>query len=291
MKKINLVLLLTFFTTFTVECQIYNSILFGKTRWHYIDVSLGAGSKSYCYFSNDTTGYYYQGKKYWKLEKMNALVYTPTPGGLYIFDDTFTRRVYHINPSTNVEYLLYDFSADAGDTINSIGVNVIETVKVDSVKYETVSGVTRKVMHVSTISGYPSIWVEGVGCVTQDFFVPGSFFPDMGSSFKCLSYDSNFIYGDSINCNSFQTSITQIPIKESNISIANNQNSHFLTVTNPNNLVFSLHLLDLNGRKIYDQKVNYSSLSIDLSNYQNTLLVYRIITENNKRIVGKVSVY
>jgi hypothetical protein len=168
------------------------------------------GNTPYFYFSKDTNGIYFNGNKYWKIEKQTSPTYTPSISYGYIFDDTLSKKVFYYSNSSGLSNLLYDFSANVGDTINSVGNPVaIDTVIVDSIKFISSNSIIRKQIYLHSIrftNPQTKIWIEGIGS-TYDLFYPTITLPDPLFNLICFQYNSNTLYPDTLNgantCNSF----------------------------------------------------------------------------------------
>lgn len=288
MKTTYLTLLLTLTTTFSALSQIYNPIPFGETRWHYREYNMGPTTKSYNYFSKDTTGYYYQGNKYWRIDRLFFPIYSPSTYNFYVYDDTTNRKVYAIfDTTTNAVKLLYDFSANSGDTIYNLYSLGNDTVKVDSVKYLLdQNNVNRKHLYVHSINlPIPQEWVEGIGSM-YDFFIPSYTYPDPVYSFICQEVSNQFAFGDVNQCSNFIMSIPEYPIPETEIKVTTNSISHTINIINPNSTKYNFDLIDLNGRTILTKKTNNSYETITLENHNYSVLIYQITTTIKQRFTG-----
>ncbi len=72
-----------------------------------------------------------------------------------------TRQVFQFDPTTNTEFLLFDFSVNVGDSV-TVG-NSSQTVFIESESYEnTTVGASRRRLVVITPDG-PTVWLESVG--------------------------------------------------------------------------------------------------------------------------------
>ena len=118
---------------------------------------------------------------------MNALCMPPA---ILVREDTFTGKVWLIEPGTSIERLLYDFGMNVGDsmplyfnaTCSSLSFYNGQFFTVDSVLFlNTLSGI-RRIIWLS-INGVAMRWIEGVGC---DFSPIYSFeFPGYGFGINC----------------------------------------------------------------------------------------------------------
>jgi hypothetical protein len=90
-------------------------------------------------------------------------------------EDTLTRQVYTILPSTSAERLLYDFNLTQGMQVQIqliSGSGTPTTFEVDSVDQVQILGGTRKRLFLTDIvwSGNIMIWIEGLGSTTHPFY-------------------------------------------------------------------------------------------------------------------------
>lgn len=268
--------------------QSYLPFQFGNTRWMYNEEKMFS-SKSYCYFSMDTTGYYHNGHKFWKIESLAAPTYTPTNEGYYLFDDTAQRKVYTIDTATNQEYLLYDFSANVGDTIFSVyngSTYGLDTVIIDSIK--TIN--SRKYIYLHGIGNAWSeicVWIEGIGS-TYDLFLPSKKIPGIFEIYlRLICHQNNNIinYGTVNECNNFLTN-TQ------DISISNHQQlityyNQTITIQNSNSSSYTFTLYDISGKIIHHTTSSQLYQNINTNNFPQSIYFYQLITKEGHIQKGK----
>ena len=111
------------------------------------------------------------------------------------------------------EYLWYDFSKIAGDTIQDVALNFmndfigIYDLLVDSVKFKDAGPYNLKCLYLSPIppgpphySGNPIIWAEGIGSLNMGIFNGYSCGLNM-TTLRCMSVDDTIYYfSPSIDC-------------------------------------------------------------------------------------------
>ena len=277
----------------TLNAQTYNPIPFGNTKWQAMRSALMQGNKSYCFFSKDTNGYYYGGKKYWRIEFLQSPSYSNTTNGVYVFDDTLQRKIFVIDTSTNNTNLLYDFSGNPNGTVynlyNNIDgiISIDSIVIVDSVKFITYNGISRKTVFVhGGVNSDPQVWIEGVGA---DNFLQPSFHPGLLEFtwyLTCQEYNNTLTFGDSIECSIFLTAINNFTSSSININTSLNMNN--LVITNPNSVEYQVYIFDLSGKTIYTKRTNKINETINLSTNRNSLLIYRILAIDNQQVNGKI---
>lgn len=265
--------------------QSYMPFQFGNTRWMF-NIEKMYSTKSYCYFSKDTAGYYYNGKKYWRIEYIEAPTYTPTNWGFYIFDDTAQRKVFTIDTSTHQENLLYDFSANIGDTIFSVyngPHDGLDTVIIDSIK--TINSRKRIYSHRIANITWPferCEWIEGIGS-SYDLRKPSrklSYLLEIDYRLICHQYNGNINYGTFIGCDNFQTSIISIDKNNQKINVHYNPFLNSITVSNLLNENYTMSLYDITGKLILEATSNLGSETFKLPNLSQSLYIYRISSKS-----------
>ena len=244
-------------------------------------------TRNYCYFSKDTTGYYFNGNKYWLIETLNSPTYTNTGSGIYITDDTIQHKVFVLDTITNQKSLLYDFSVSSGDTVvlnnfnQYIGTGMTTNI-VDTTYYAMVNGVHRK--HV-ILKGYPYTYIEGIGS-TNDFLSPTKQLIDPSFSLACKEYNTNIEYGTTIVCSNFLTSIIDFPENPFKISYEPQINS--IVILNPSNVKGKFLLYDITGKCILSKNISSIKTIIELRK-TNEILIYNMDYKNSSLIRGKIS--
>lgn len=79
-------------------------------------------------------------------------------------EELATQRVFRLELGTDTEYLMYDFSVEAGDSV-TVGKQP-ETCFVDSVGQETwADGSVRRIYYLTTPTNGPTRWAESLGCL------------------------------------------------------------------------------------------------------------------------------
>ena len=193
----------------TIFAQSYTPIEFGNTRWMYTKFQgTFMYSKSYCYFSKDTTGYYYGGNKYWRIERVEGPVYSPTSNGVYLFDDTAARKVYTIDTVTSMTNVLNDFSLSIGDSVNGAMPN--EKLYADSIQFHTVNGISRKHIYLHSnqiVLPDPVVWIEGIGSTFNLFELTMSQLIEEIHTLNCQEHNGFANYGSPASCAAFMTAI------------------------------------------------------------------------------------
>jgi hypothetical protein len=297
LKRIIFITSIFIHTILTLTAQTYNPLPLGNTKWQAVKSALMQGNKSYCFFSKDTLGYFFGGNKYWRVEFLQTPSYSNSSNGVYVFDDTTQHKIFVIDTNTNSIHLLYDFTVNPNDTLynlyNNIDGNVTidSIVVVDSVKFIGYNGLNRKTIFVhGGLNSVPQVWIEGIGAdnLLQPSFHPPLF--EFGWNLTCQEYNNIITFGDSIECSNFLTSVKNLEITSEKINITVSQSANILRIENPNTIRYNLTIIDLAGKIICRRNTNYAIEDINLSNYQNFLLIYKIESFNNQQVIGKVYV-
>jgi hypothetical protein len=194
----------------------------------------------------------------------------------FMREDTLTQKVFIFDTNQNIEYLLYDFSLQDGDTLQTTYGNLIGTPSVvDSVRNITLSnGSIRKIFYLNIFDNF---YIESIG---------GS----KGLNFPCIDV---FGYALSLTC-----------VKENNINLYGNQclgivgvkeenpelNKITLTfnpidnsVTLISQLEFenaNLTLSDLNGKVVLSKNFSNFSKTLFLEHINDNIYCYSIQFKN-----------
>ncbi len=278
--------------SFNLKGQAYMPLVEKNTYWD-VTFFCGYNYNSFCgicyknryFLSGDTVIY---GKTYKKINKYNFLRDTsfPLPNycpinivdtvsyplNMFIREDTTERKVWYYDDHIfsnypdciiNNEVLLYDFGVHKGDTLKCISTtynNCGFQLTLDTIKYESVFGVNRRVFYCKT-PGTQSLYykiTEGIGGSEgagglYETIRPGYGF---GYSLNCYSkFDSlgNFLFGG--ECAGFNNSIKDVYNRE-NIQIS----------PNPFDDKISISFLSVNANKGKYQVCVYNSQGILIQN-------------------------
>ena len=210
-----------------------------------------------------------------------------------IRQDIQARKVYvlksdYFGGCSNVDTLLYDFSAGQGDTLkqcdNIIGGTLNPTIEsVDSI---LVAGLWRKKIILNLMNG-PSL-IEGIGSSNGFLGQWGGWIG--GYNFLvCFSINGVPVYPDSI-CTF--VGLNSEAFSKPEIRISPNPAKDYLYVylnsDKQTNIKYLLTLYDITGRVLY-QKELINSLTFDCSSYSRGLVFYNISTTANQQgISGKI---
>jgi len=224
---------------------------------------------------------------------------------LLLREDLLDRKVYLnlIDPSGNIEYLLYDFSITIGDSIDMK--NPYSPFTVNAGYYQLDSIIPRPLVDGNNyrhfylsptssniVSTTNAVWVEGAGSLSLINAPSG--FPDINGvgHLSCSFKNSQSFYAnlDSIaaceplivlNINEFNNTLSEVQITTHN----SNQYCQILNTTN----VKFVDLFDLNGRRLLDMTNNeQEELNINLSAYNSGLYILVVSTKQFKKRTFKI---
>lgn len=111
------------------------------------------------------------------------------------------RKVYYVDTNSILEYVLYDFTKNVGDsiTVRGLGDNYPDqiTLNVDSIFTTTIFGIQRKTYKFNANGSYHNLeyWYEGIGS-SFGFLTPFVSVPDNFKQLKCTSKNDTIIYSD-----------------------------------------------------------------------------------------------
>lgn len=286
--KTKLLVIIAILFSYQSFSQAYIPFQFGNTRWKYAELNFSY-TRNYCYFSTDTNKIIINGHNYLPIEKSNSPV---SFGGVYqyIYDDTSNRKVFVFNPIDSAINLLYDFSAQAGDTIRGIynynllgNFAILDTIKIDSIITKNVNAINRKFFYFSHIGnwGLKMYYVEGIGSM-YDLFSPTKYMAtDPDFMFNCYQNNNHTAFPDTSNgdyCLNFLTSTIEVE-KQSQISVSTISNTGLYEIINPNNKYFTWKLYNFTGQLIAENKTN----QINISSSPTGIYLLQIQTKNSSK--------
>lgn len=213
---------------------------------------------------------------------------------MYLRHDQENDQVYRHLDST--EYLLYDFSAEKGDTIT---VKIIDWEEisyshlvVDSIRVEVFSdSIQRRVQYCHQINNFQFYFggkrIEGIG--SDMFLLPvNGLACDAGCArhFRCYQDSKVVITNPNIGCEELVTSSYQEYSYLDKIKLYPNPTKGFLYIENQSIFeVDRFELLDLTGRiSIYSATVEY----IDLEMFKAGIYIFKAVISDQSVVVKKI---
>jgi hypothetical protein len=161
----------------------------------------------------------------------------------FLREDTATGRVYRYSQGCHDdETLLFDFKAQAGDTLRGYCLQNTYTL-VDSVsKVMLKNGEERKIFYLGEFA--TNWYIEGIGGVNGPFFYPEPF-QGPGWDYECVRENGLNVWGDA--CNNSLSVYDQVRLRP---KVSLDFTARDITISLPNSQLATYQLLDLQGREI-----------------------------------------
>lgn len=202
-----------------------------------------------------------------------------------IRQDTASRKVYIIPPSSDIEFLLYDFSLQIGDTVKgylqslNFGLDIVEAI--DSIFVDNTYRTRWKIN-----SCYEIFLVEGMGS-TYGLFQPSpGCVADLPYFYMhCFRQNNQVVYTDSSTSCALITSSHSIENISNNLIIYPNPSTGTFTVSNNNGTIREIIISDIMGNFIRQQHAD-KQRKVTISGLDQGLYFLKI-TDNGGRTVNK----
>jgi hypothetical protein len=273
----NLFFLFLLFASITGAQAQYKPLPMQNAEW-YQDGGIALLSCPTCTFVNYK--YYTDGdtlinaQTYVKIKKVevpniNDVSLFPAYTGA-IRQDTLNKKIYVVLTDSTTEHILYDFSLQVGDTINSVlhtltagclGFNTETIYLIDTIQ---VNGYDHRVFHYQgSCDGTDGSYIEGIG---SEF---GLLFPNLKdiqeSHLNCLKINNQSYYPyANVTCTLPTISVNDLD-QLLDISIFPNPTSEILTISLPeNSLTTDAHLFDAAGKEQHRLKVQGGENIVDV---------------------------
>ena len=214
----------------------------------------------------------------------------PTDGTGYkgaIRQDSIARKIYIIQPNNTTEDVLYDFSQNVGDTLNSIlifcGPEIITAVN------SVIIGTTyhRRLITSSNCNWFTIEIIEGIGSNKGllELFVGFEY----GGSLICLSHNGQTIYPDTTTYCEVTVGITE-HIEKIHTSVYTNPLKDKFEVSLSQRISdIKFKLYDTFGRNVMSNEFsNVNSFTIKRENISSGIYFYQLISENRIISTGKL---
>lgn len=273
--------------------QNYLPFQFGNTRWMVNEANMFR-TKTYNYFSMDTTAYLVSGHYYYRLEKQASPTYSPTNSWFYMRNDTVNQRVYVLPQMSPIEYLFYDFDVVTGDTVFNIyneGFSFADTVLIDSVQSKIINGIARRHIYLHSINTLQArLWIEGIGS-DYDLLYPSILFTDPSYFLVCQEYKGFINYGNSVDCNNFMTKVDD-KFLNNKITVYPNPVHDIVRVQfdDWSEQDYNLQLLDLQGRVFFNKKISAQTTEIGIAALRAGVYLLKVVSSPGEILyVEKIS--
>ncbi|MBI1286051.1 MAG: T9SS type A sorting domain-containing protein [Flavobacteriales bacterium] len=104
--------------------------------------------------------------------------------------------VYFVPADSTQEYLLYDFGAQTGQTLQNVYIGnhfdeefMLQDFTVQQTATEIIGGISRRVVYVDSYR-----WIEGIGCETGLFMEPWSNVSNYENRLECFTLNSQMVF-------------------------------------------------------------------------------------------------
>ena len=183
--------------------------------------------------------------------------------------------------------MIYDFSLSVGDTFSGGSFNMssafmsLVVANIDTINY---NGIERRRFKIMT-EGYgqiAAIWIEGIGNREGLFFPYHTNTGDFWGNTRCYTYNEELLYSNYINTiHDCTTPLMGIEdIKEDNlITLYPNPTKNELKISSEN-IINSIEIFNSLGQRVYQEKINSNTKTIDISSFVNGVYILGAITDN-----------
>lgn len=220
-------------------------------------------------------------------------------GYYYLRQDT-AGKVYGLINADSAEYLIYDFSKQAGDSfITNLPLNWHGEIKImidsTAVIFE---GLTRKTQYVTlttSLGVLKDVFVEGIGAINGFFAAPGieyTIYDGPDYTLLCFSEQANLVYHNpSYNTCTFDSTWLSIneTLTKNTVQVYPNPSSNVITValTEPYQQA-TFTLTDLTGSVLLQQTLTAKQTLVDITGIATGAYIYNITVSNQPAITGKL---
>ena len=219
-------------------------------------------------------------------------------------EDVTTQKVFAFHPTDSVERILYDFSATAGDTVESQSIfanmnsaNQPLTFKVLEVDSISILGNYHKRLKVKSLCESQPIedyWVAGIGSVSAGLFDAGMYGFCGAICFSappvllCYERDGNLLFDNPTydNCIEYPLGTTELE-QEIGVSIYPNPTSVIVTITSKEP-IDNYSIYTINNQLILSKKNNTNFVEVSFANLPSGVYYVKITTSKGS-ILKKIS--
>lgn len=219
-------------------------------------------------------------------------------------EDVTTQKVFAFHPTDSVERILYDFSATAGDTVESQSIfanmnsaNQPLTFKVLAVDSISILGNYHKRLKIKSLCESQPIedyWVAGIGSVSAGLFDAGMFGFCGAICFSappvllCYERDGNLLFDNPSydNCIEYPLGTTELE-QEIGVSIYPNPTADIVTITSKET-IDNYSIYSINNQLILSKKNNTNFVEVSFANLPSGVYFVKITTSKGS-ILKKIS--
>ncbi|MFC1733849.1 T9SS type A sorting domain-containing protein [candidate division KSB1 bacterium] len=198
----------------------------------------------------------------------------------------FNHSSWHSDFNDSTECILYDFTLQVGDTLNTPNLAMITRI-VMSIDSVSICGTFRK--RINFYSFYDS-WLEGIGS-TKGFFFPALYEFESGFKLHCYE-DTGCFWLDPQTPDCFTVDMDDLVNETTGITLYPNPASDYINVRIDERYFKNdreLLLFNSLGQQVKKIKLlkNKDLHTVDISNFKNGIYCYRLSYDSNKIRVGK----
>lgn len=199
----------------------------------------------------------------------------------YIREDTLTRKTYIVQPwSGTNEVLLFDFSLNVGDTLNSSYTTDGSPLVVDSMAIITLLNGENRMKWLFDNGHY---YIEGIGS-SEGFFFPTFTGFGFWSETNCVNDNGVHLFGN--QCFTI-LEINKITEPKNKLEIYPNPVGNILTIERNLSNSIDFKLYDLYGSLILLKRLHSKVEEIDVSNLPKGIYVFDIDGKESQKIIKK----
>lgn len=206
-------------------------------------------------------------------------------------------KTYFIPVNSETEYLLYDFSLEAGMSFEykywDFGGLESETFYVSSVDFVEVNGSTKKRIQIKVASSAEWIldtWIEDIGSLSGILYPCYRRFMSGGvKELLCHYQNDELIYKNPVYSECYYDNLDDIVSVQTTVindcSIYPNPVDNVLTICPSNNMITRIEFFDTLGKKVYSQAYKGN---IDMSSFSKGLYLLKMCDTNEQVSVFKI---
>lgn len=198
----------------------------------------------------------------------------------YIREDTVARKTYILEPWNSNEVLMFDFSLNIGDTLNSTYTTDGSPIVVDTITDEILlNGVIRKKWTFD--NGH--FYIEGIGS-SQGFFSPTFTLLGHWLETNCVNDNNVHLYGN--RCFTI-LDVSEVDVFRNDFKVYPNPVEHNLIVERSIADLVYFKLYDLHGRIVLRKKISARVVEIDVSDLPKGIYVFSLDGKRHQKLVKK----
>ncbi len=183
-------------------------------------------------------------------------------------------------------FLLYDFSAEAGDTTTTIvSYGEVTTVVVDSINFFETDGSTLRKFHIRALYGGTATIIEKLGMLIDDIF-PFSIYVGSPGLLRCYQDETTFINRTENACDYWNPPLSTIRLEfDAYFQLFPSPTRDFLILESKEKNLdkpSDFAIYDFTGRVVRDGKFNERQQKIDVSDLPSGVYIFEIHQQEKK---------